>query len=480
MKTDPRPDIVLIMTDQHAARIMGCAGDAVALTPNIDALASDGTRFDNCYCPSPLCVPSRMAFLSGLEPHETGVYTNDDYLPSDIPTLAHAMSAAGYDCRLIGRMHFNGPDQHHGFTRRPIGDIGASWPGGAPPDIGPLTKGRGNRGPELEFSGAGATSYQAYDQSVCELAEQELEFLINQRKDSDIPFFAVVSFFCPHPPFIARGHHFDRFKYRVPPPRLPQSDNEHPHLKTWREAGKVSEVSTDAIQRSREAYYGLVAMIDEFAGRILNRVQARENTVSVYTSDHGEALGERGLWWKSTMYDESCKVPLIIRAPDLQKGLVDPRICSLMDLSRTLLGWAETDLPNHKGADLRDNHQWSNQCFASYYGGLINIDLPPVCHRMIRSEIYKMVSFGDDDLLLFDMTEDPDELLNLAQSPEHQSVLEDLRNSLHAGWNVDAIRDETKIKSARRNIIRNWVKTTKPAEPMRWFDPNKKRNRYEN
>ena len=115
--TDPRPDIVLVMTAQHAARVMGCSGDANAPPPAIAALASEGTRFASCYCASPLCVPSRMAFLTGLEPHETGVFTNDDYLPSDIPTIAHAMAAEGYDCGLIGRMHFNGPDQQHGFGK---------------------------------------------------------------------------------------------------------------------------------------------------------------------------------------------------------------------------------------------------------------------------------------------------------------------------------------------------------------------------
>ena len=158
MMPDTRPNIVLVMTDQHAARVLGAAGDPFAHTPVLDALARGGTRFENCYCPSPLCVPSRMAFLTGQEPHVSGVLTNDDYLRADIPTFAHAMGAAGYDCRLIGRMHFYGPDQMHGFSARPIGDIGPSWPGSGPPDIGPLTTARGNRGPELEGSGRGATS----------------------------------------------------------------------------------------------------------------------------------------------------------------------------------------------------------------------------------------------------------------------------------------------------------------------------------
>ena len=478
--TASKPDIVLVMTDQHAARVMGCSGDSIAKTPAIDALAAQGTLFSSCYCSSPLCVPSRMAFLTGLEAHVTGVFTNDDYLPSDIPTIAHAMAAEGYDCRLIGRMHFNGPDQHHGFGKRPIGDIGANWPAGMPPDIGILTKGRGNRGPELEFSGAGETSYQAYDAAVAEHAERELEELIYQRKKHDTPFFAVVSLFNPHPPFIARKRDIAPFKGQVPLPRLSRPEREHPQLDAWRTAGEVDDLSEMAIKKSREAYYALISMVDKIAGRIYDMVADRKNTVCIYTSDHGEALGERGLWWKSTMYDESAKVPLVIRAPDLAINETDTRVTSLMDLSRTLLGWAGADLPGHTGRDLRLKDDWPNQCLVSYYGGLMNIELPLIRHRMIRSGPHKLIWFTDEEPLLFDMEADPDEQQNLADQKESHSVIARLSEVLHAGWDPVTIEREIKTKSARRQVIRKWVTTTNPAEPMRWFDPNPVRNRYEN
>ena len=479
MKADPRPDIVLVMSDQHAARVMGCAGDSVAETPAIDKLAGEGTRYSACYCPSPLCVPSRMAFLTGLEPHETGVFTNDDYLPSDIPTIAHAMSAAGYDCDLIGRMHFYGPDQHHGFGSRPIGDIGSSWPGGSPPDIGPLTKGRGNRGPELEYSGAGETSYQAYDLSVAEVAERELDRLIAQREETGIPFFAVVSLFNPHPPFIAHKEEFERFLGRVPPPRLTRPCHEHPQLAAWRGAGEVDDLSDSAIEKSRAAYYALVSMIDGIAGRVFAKVKGRENTVSIYTSDHGEALGERGLWWKSTMYDESARVPLVVRAPDFPAGRTETKVTGLMDLSRTILAWAGAGLPGHIGNDLRTNENRPDRCLSSYYGGLMNIALPPMRHRMLRKGPHKLIWFAGDAPLLFDLEKDPDESVNLADDPDYADVLADLKAGLFDGWDPDAIGTEMTAKAARRAIIRDWVRTAKPAEPARWFDPRPERNRYE-
>lgn len=477
---ETRPDIVMVMTDQHAARIMGCAGDSFAQTPVLDALAKQGVRFDSAYCNAPLCVPSRMSFLTGLEPHETGVLNNDTYLPSDIPTIAHALGAAGYDCHLVGRMHFNGPDQQHGFAHRPIGDIGASYPGGTPPDIGPLTKGRGNRGPELTFSGAGETSYQAYDKTVIQQAEQTLEHLIEQREQTGRPFFVLISLFCPHPPYISRRDDFDIFENTLPQPRLSPPENAHPVIDAWRKAGGADTISEADQATSRAAYYGLVRMIDQLCGRIFDRVKDRQNTVSIYTSDHGECLGERGLWWKSVMYDQSAKVPLIIRAPDKNAGNTDERISSLLDLSTTILDYAGVaPLPGTKGKTLREPADPNSICLSSYYGGLMNIALPDVRHRMIRKGRYKLMWFDGHAPMLFDLETDPDELTDLAPDPNFETDLNHLTQLLMQGWSPDAIRVAQAQKKQQSDVIRAWVKTTNPPEPFRWFDPEKARNKYE-
>lgn len=475
--TDPRPNIVMVLTDQHAARVMGCAGDPFAQTPALDALAAQGVRFDACYCPSPLCVPSRMAFLTGLEPHTTGVFGNDDYLPSDIPTIAHALGAAGYDCHLVGRMHFYGPDQTHGF-RRPIGDIGPNWPASGPPDIGPLTKGRGNRGPELEHSGAGETSYQAFDQAVTGTALEVLPRLLRQRDETGKPFFCLVSLFCPHPPYIARRADYAQFAGHLPPPRLGPPQDEPPAIAAWRAGGKVAEVSADAVARSRAAYYGLVRMVDRLAGGVFDLVDGRTDTVSIYASDHGEALGERGLWWKSTMYDESAKVPLVLRGPGLGVGQVDTRVANLMDLSATILALGDANLPGHVGHDLR-NPDRPEVSFSSYYGGLMNIDLPSQRHRMLRRGRWKLVWFDGHPPVLFDMVEDPDETVNLAAGTAHRGIVDELAAELLAEWNPGQIAESQRIRAARTGVIRDWVKTVRPAEPHRWVDPDKTRNRYE-
>ena len=478
--TDERADIVMLMTDQHAARIMGCAGDPAVHTPALDRLAKQGTRFENCYCPSPLCVPSRMAFLTGLEPHQSGVLTNDDYLPSDVPTIAHAMGAAGYECHLVGRMHFYGPDQHHGFTNRPIGDIGASYPGAPAPDIGPLTKGRGNRGPDLEHSGAGETSYQAYDQAVIDHAHRCLAEARAQKARTGRPFFLLVSLFCPHPPYIARRSDYDRYIGMLPPPRLKRPATDHPAIEAWREAGQTDDVSDQAIAKSRAAYYGLVTMVDRLAGSLFDALAGDENTLCIYASDHGESLGERGLWWKSTFFDESVKVPLIVRGPGFESGVIDKRIVNLMDVSATLLATAQAaNLPGHTGHDLRQTEDWLDQTISGYYGGLMNITLPPLRHRMLRTDRYKLMWFDGHHPMLFDMADDPDELHDVARDSDHSNVLEHLTTSILDGWDTAAIARQQALGMKRNRVIRNWVSATSPSEPMRWYDPDRARNAYE-
>ncbi|MEP3279933.1 MAG: sulfatase-like hydrolase/transferase [Stappiaceae bacterium] len=477
---DGAPNIVMVMTDQHAARVMGCAGDEFARTPVLDKLAKQGTRFENCYCPSPLCVPSRMAFLTGLEPHESGVLSNDDYLPSDVPTIAHSLAGAGYDCHLVGRMHFYGPDQLHGFTNRPIGDIGASFPGGSPPDIGPLTKGRGNRGPELEFSGAGETSYQAYDHAVMKEAEATLAHLQRQRAETGRPFFLLISLFCPHPPYIARRADYDAFDGRLPGPMVSRPDSDHPAIAAWRDAGRTDGVSPIAVAASRAAYYGLVQMVDRLCQGIFDMTEDCKNTVTIYTSDHGECLGERGLWWKSVMYDESAKVPLIIRGTAFEPGKQDRRIVSLFDLSATMLSLGDASpLPGHNGQDLRRQETWPDEVISSYYGGLMNIKLADLRHRMIRKSQYKLMWFDGYRPQLFDLDKDPQELTDLSGDTDHLDILSDLSEQLLRGWDPALIAQLQALKGQRSALIRQWVRVTQPAEPYRWIDPRIDRNAYE-
>ena len=477
LKRVRRPNFVLVMTDQHAARTLGAAGDPAADTPALDRLAAGGTRFANAYCPSPLCVPSRMAFLTGLEPHVSGVLSNDDFLPSDIPTFAHALGAVGYDCRLVGRMHFYGPDQLHGFAVRPIGDIGPGWPGAGAPYIGPLTGARGNRGDQVPGSGMGETSYQAFDRAVAEAGVNTLAGLCAARDAGGAPFLAMVSLFCPHPPYIALPEDTEAVAGNVGPPRLRAPQNRHPALEEWAVAGGVDRIDGSATMRARRAYYGLVRMIDRFAGRVFDAVAGREDTVVIYLSDHGEALGERGLWWKSTFYDESAVVPLIVSGPGVPVGAVDNRVISLTDLTATLMDWAGADaLPGQGGRSLLEAGDWQDRAVSSYYGGLMNINTGALRHRMLRQGALKLCIYDGHPPTLHDLNEDPDELMDLAA--ERPVIVEELAEELKEGWNPRLIAAWQEAKGVRTSVLRDWVRAVRPEERLRWRDPIPERNRY--
>ena len=332
----------------------------------------------------------------------------------------------------------------------------------------------------MDGAGAGETSYQAYDLAVAAEAERTLAELKEQREKTDKPFFLLISLFCPHPPYIARRSDFEKFENALPAPRLPQPTQEHPSLAAWRKAGRTNEISEEATAKSRAAYYGLVRLVDQIAGRITSALEGRENTVTIYASDHGESLGERGLWWKSTMYDESAKVPLIIRAPGMSAGAVDQRVVSLMDLSATILKWADAAaLPGHVGRDLRVTEDWADTISSSYYGGLMNIEVSDIRHRMLRDGRYKLMWFDGAQPMLFDLEADPNELHDLSNDPNHAESLSHLTKKLHARWYPKAIAARQAIYAKRVSVIRDWVRKTNPPEPLRWIDPNKARNRYE-
>jgi choline-sulfatase len=232
------------------------------------------------------------------------------------------------------------------------------------------------------------------------------------------------------------------------------------------------------VQKSQTAYYALVRMIDRLAGRVFDKVAERDDTVSIYTSDHGEALGERGLWWKSTFYDESAKVPLIISGGDFPAGAIDTRVASLMDLSQTLVSLSgATPMPGHIGRNLKDESDWEDRCFSSYYGGLMNIKTTAPRHRMVRIGHYKLCWYDGAKPQLFDLGVDPFELNDISSSQAELVV--ELAQQLLAGWKPAQIAIAQRVSHQRTATIREWVETTKPEEPWRWRDPQPDRNRYQ-
>jgi len=470
------PNIVFLFTDQHAAAFLGCYGDEVAETPNLDRLAASGAIFKNAYCPSPLCIPSRMAMMAGQYPHDIGVYTNRDYLKSDTPTFVHALGAAGYRTSLIGRMHFIGPDQLHGFQERHVGDISVNWPGSPLIDYGNLNKARGTKGPTLKYAGIGETTVHRYDRAVTEGALRYIDDLAVA--DPKPPFFMTVGWYGPHPPYIALEEDYKYFEGRVTPPKLTKPDQEHSYLASWRDQGEFHNVPEEHVIKARTAYYANLRMIDRQIGKILKKLEETglsDNTVIVYSSDHGEQLGERGFWQKNTFYDHSVKVPLIWSPSDkLVESQSHTEIVSLIDLVETFIdvGGGEP-LPHAKGKSLLslvngDSSKWPNLTMSEFYGGLVSIQTSAIANRMVRNKRYKLNYYHGHSSELFDMLNDPDEKTNLINDPAHHSARDELLTIALNSWNPAEIIASMDLKQRDVDILKSWTKAVSPDEAYRW------------
>lgn len=471
-----RPNLLYLHSDQHNPAIIGSYGDAVVQTPNLDRLAAHGVRFTNVYCPSPLCVPSRMAMLTGRYPFENEVWTNDHSLDSGIPTFAHAMGAAGYRPTLIGRMHAVGPDQLHGYAERLVGDHGPNFIGGAPVDHGIL---QGTAGPariSLSRSGPGQSAYQVHDEAVTAATVDYLNRL-GVRKRAGLlsePFSLSVGFMLPHQPFVARRVDYDRYAGAVGLPRCPEPFTEalHPHFRSWRAACGITEVSEDEIRRARTAYYGLVDRLDQLIGQILSALQANDladDTLILYLSDHGEQLGEHGLWWKQTFYEASVKVPAILAWPGvLPAGARCDRVVSSLDFNATMLdALGAPPLPTSHGRSVlpllrSPNAPWDDRAFSEYCTDEGQF------HRMIRRGPWKLNYYHGQEPQLFHLEADPDEVHDLSQEESCREVRQALIEEVRRGWQPEAIGTRLAVKRAEGRILRDWARQTRPRDQYRW------------
>ncbi|MDP6116997.1 MAG: sulfatase-like hydrolase/transferase [Planctomycetota bacterium] len=465
-----RPNIVLIISDQHNPHFMGCAGNELVQTPNLDRLAAQGVRFTNVHCPSPLCVPSRMAFMTGRYPSENQVWSNGCQLSSDIPTFAHGLGAGGYEAILCGRMHFVGSDQFHGFERRIIGDVSGSH-------LTAEIRGTGSRGRTtgqskyaVEVSGHGLQGYAAYDNAVTDTA---VDFL-NSDRDVERPFCMVVGYVLPHNPLICSKELFDYYYERLPAPEPMSSEylgRLHPAVKSWRERRGIDELTPEQNRRGLAAYYGLCTELDRNAGRVIDAVRASsaaEDTAIIYCSDHGDMACEHGMWWKSNFYTGSVQVPCIASWPGhFEESKQVDAVANLIDLGPTLLDLAGCDpLPNVSGCSLAgflregDGPGWEDTTFSEICPLLEDA---PAC--MLRRGPWKMVYFHEtESFQLFNLDEDPGEMNDLRDSPEHQSQTEEMLAEIHACWSAEYMLDQMAENKRAVQLIRKSGHSTIPHE----------------
>ncbi|HRO15814.1 MAG TPA: choline-sulfatase, partial [Paracoccus sp. (in: a-proteobacteria)] len=352
-----RPNILILMADQLSG-VLFLDGPAPFLhTPNLRALAERSARFANCYTASPLCAPARASFMSGQLPRRTRVYDNAAEFASDIPTYAHHLRRAGYATCLSGKMHFVGPDQMHGFEERLTTDI-------YPADFG-WTPDYRKPGERIDWwyhnmgsiTGAGMaeiTNQYEYDDEVAYHACRKLYDL--SRGADDRPWCLTVSFTHPHDPFVARRRYWDLYEGApelAPPDPIPHAAQD-PHSQRIMDAcdWRSFDITPDHIRRARQGYFANISYIDDKLGEIMGVLRdTRQEAIVVVLSDHGEMLGERGLWFKMNFFDPSARVPLMIAAPGLAAGRVDtpvstidllPTLCDLVGLSMAeVMPWTD-------------------------------------------------------------------------------------------------------------------------------------------
>lgn len=460
-----RPHILLMVSDQHSGQVMGCAGDPLVRTPNLDALAARGTTFENAQCAAPLCVPSRMTMLTGRHCSEIGVWTNSCYLPSDTPTFCHSLGAAGYETVLCGRMHFIGPDQRHGFHKRIMGDVGGhTHPGARPPNMPqPLIGATGQGYNAVAVAGPGRTAYQAYDEAVLDHTREWLQ----QRagSDDDRPFLLTAGFVLPHCPFVAREDLFEYYYQRIDVPEMPEGylENLHPAMKAWREVRGITDLTDEQIRMARAGYYGMVEHFDEVVGGMLQALEDSgfgEDTVVIYVSDHGESAGRNGLWWKSQFYDHAVGVPMIMAGPGIPRGRRS-EVVSLLDLAPTLSELAGApDVPRGSGQSLlplmRDelSAPWRDEALSE----MVNISPKyPFPGRMIRRGPWKLIHYEGCEPMLFNLDEDPNEFDNRAQDPACRDVRGYLHDRVLEGWDPDAAQRTLRLRAEGQSLLREWM-----------------------
>ncbi|OJF92432.1 choline-sulfatase [Pararhizobium antarcticum] len=467
--TVQKPNILIIMVDQLNGKFFPDGPADFLHAPHMKALAKRSARFANNYTSSPLCAPARASFMAGQLPSRTQVYDNAAEYVSSIPTYAHHLRRAGYYTALSGKMHFVGPDQLHGFEERLTTDI-------YPADFG-WTPDYRKPGERIDWwyhnlgsvTGAGTaeiTNQMEYDDEVAFLANQKLYHLARENDDEDRrPWCLTVSFTHPHDPYVARRKFWDLYEncaHLEPEVGALPIEEQCPHaLRLIHACDYVSfDVTRENIRRSRQAYFANISYLDEKVGDLidtLTRTRMLDNTMILFCSDHGDMLGERGLWFKMNFFEGSARVPLMVAGPGVAPGLhlapvsnldVTPTLCDLAGISMDeIMPWTDGESlkPVIDGEERISPVLMEYAAEGSY--------APMVC---IREGKWKYIHCALDPDQLFNLEADPLELNNLASDPTDSVILATLKaftDMREARWDMAQFDAAVRESQARRWVV---------------------------
>jgi len=456
-----KPNILIFMVDQLNGTLFPDGPAEWLHAPNLKKLAARSTRFKNAYTASPLCAPGRAAFMSGQLPSDTGVYDNAAEFVSSIPTYAHHLRRAGYQTCLSGKMHFVGPDQMHGFEERLTTDIYPADFGWTPDYRKPgerIDWWYHNMGSVTGSGVAEISNQMEYDDEVAYHATRKVYDYA--RSKDERPWCMTVSFTHPHDPYVARKKYWDLYEdCEHLLPTIPAMDYEDhdTHSKRIFDANdwRSFDISEDDIKRSRRAYFSNISYLDDKIGEVMEAVEAtRQETIIMFVSDHGDMLGERGLWFKMSFFEGSARVPMMICAPDMEPGLITTPVSNI-DVCPTLCDLA--------GVDMSEVEPWTTGQSVKPMGQGVERTEPVAIEYAAEASYSPMVSLRyekwkynrcklDADQL-FDLDADPHELTNLAEVAEHQGTLTQLRAKSEARWVLDKFDADVRASQARRWVV---------------------------
>lgn len=460
-------NVVIVMADQLKPHIVGAYGHPLIKTPNMDRLAEQGVTFESAYCNSPLCAPARFTMMAGLQASKIGAWDNAAEFPSHVPTFAHYLRQMDYYTCLIGKMHFVGADQLHGFEERLTTDVypaDFAWI----PDWGNpyerIEEWYHNMVNIMTAGPAKATLQYDYDDEVAFRTERKIYELA--RAPEDTPFCLVSAFIHPHDPYNTRQKYWNMYDHEaIDLPRTPAMarDALDPHSQRLFDGIAADEFDTteNDVRNARHAYYGNVTYFDEQVGRIVDALEdagLADNTVVIVTSDHGDMLGERGLWAKMSWLEDSARVPMIVKGPGIPAGKRVSNNVSHVDLLPTLTDLAASSGagPEPEYADWLDGRSLMgliagdaagdrDEAVGEYMGECAAAPL-----IMIRRGNLKFIHTETDPPQLFDLDADPDEQVNLAGKPTYAAKLKGFANEIAENYDMERITNDVILSQRRR------------------------------
>ena len=459
-----QPNILIIMVDQLNGTLFPDGPASFLYAPNLAKLAAGAVRFNANYCASPLCAPSRAAFMTGQLPSQTGVYDNAAEFGSSLPTFAHYLRGLGYRTALSGKMHFVGPDQLHGFEERLTTDIYPADFGWTPDWTKPEERIDWWYHNLASVTGAGIaeiTNQLEYDDEVAHFAKQRIYDFA--RGGDRRPFCLTVSFTHPHDPYVMRQRYWDLYRdtdIPMPAVSIPY-DQQDPHSQRildscdWRNF----DVTDANVRDARHAYFASISYLDEKIGELLGVLRDCEfadNTVVLFCSDHGDMLGERGLWFKMNFFEGSARVPLLMWAPGRFKARSVAAPTSLLDVLPTLLELAGGDaadpsvgLHGSSLVALATGGEDPRRRVVGEYAAEGSV--APIV--MIRRGPYKYVQCRADPPQLYDLAQDPEERVNLAADGSRSDIVARFADEVAAGWDLEAFEQDVLVSQERRRIV---------------------------